>query len=46
LDLERAIADADNPELLTIPYKLIQERITVHWPFDNCRLEGSPEEEY
>jgi len=46
LDLERGIPDLQNPEILTIPYKLIKERVVVHWPFDNCTLAAFPDREF
>lgn len=46
LDLDRAIPDLQNPEILTIPYKLIKERVVVQWPFENSILAEYPEREF
>lgn len=37
LDLTRAVR-GKRPDFLTAPYKLIHERVTIHWPFHNCEL--------
>jgi len=46
LDMDRAIPDELNPEIITVPYKLIKERIAVHWPFDNSVPADEPQAEF
>jgi len=37
LDMSRAVRGV-RPEFLTAPYKLVDERVTVSWPFKKCKL--------
>ena len=37
LDMTRAVRGV-RPEFLTAPYKLVDERVTVSWPFKKSRL--------